>query len=232
MADLIEEQKAYYEARAGEYDEWWNRRRRYDLGPDGNRAWGREAEAVVRMLDELPLGGEILEFAGGTGIWSTYLARRAKRVVVLDVSPAMTAIGRAKLDAAGLLDRVEYRMIDLFAWKPSEQFDHAFAGFWVSHIPEDRLDAFFTKAAASLKPGGIFMILEGQTSRLRTAKQGTSRVDADIEARTLNDGTTFHIVKREIDREDLIERLGRAGLQARVRQTAQQFQLAIARKQG
>ena len=230
MADLIEEQKAYYEARAGEYDEWWDRRRRYDLGPDGNRAWGQEAEAVARMLDELPLGGDILEFAGGTGIWTTYLARRAKRVVVLDISPAMTAIGQAKLKIAGLLDRVEYRMVDLFAWMPTEPFDHAFAGFWVSHIPEDRLDAFFAKAAASLKPGWILLILEGQSSRLRTAKQGTSRVDTDIEVRTLNDGTTFRIVKRDLDPEDLIARLGRVGLQARVRQTAQQFQLAIAVK--
>jgi len=232
MTDLIEEQKAYYEARAGEYDEWWERRRRYDLGPDGNRAWGEEAEAVRGMLDELPLGGHVLEFAGGTGLWTVYLARRATRVTVLDASPAMTAVSRARLEAAGLLDRVEFRMVDLFTWKPSEQFDHAFAGFWISHVPEERLDAFLGTAAAALKPGGILAILEGQGTRLRSPLQYTSREDGDIEIRTLNDGSKFRIVKRDIDPEDIVNRLGRAGLQARVRLTAGQFLLAIACKTG
>jgi len=230
MGDLIEEQKAYYEARAGEYDEWWERRRRYDLGPDGNRAWGEEAQAVVRMLDALPLDGEILEFAGGTGVWTMYLARRARHVTVLDVSPAMTDIGRAKLDAAGLLGRVEYRMVDLFTWKPSEQFDHAFAGFWISHVPADRLDAFLETAASAVKPGGTFSILEGQGQRLRSPLQYTTREDNDVEVRTLNDGSTYRIVKRDIDSADLTARLDRAGFQARVRQTARQFLLAIAER--
>jgi hypothetical protein len=31
---LLAEQRAYYEARAPEYDEWWQRRGRFDLGPE------------------------------------------------------------------------------------------------------------------------------------------------------------------------------------------------------
>ena len=32
MEALLGEQKAYYQARSSEYDEWWERRGRYDLG--------------------------------------------------------------------------------------------------------------------------------------------------------------------------------------------------------
>ena len=31
---LLAEQRAYYRARAPEYDEWWQRHDRYDRGPD------------------------------------------------------------------------------------------------------------------------------------------------------------------------------------------------------
>jgi hypothetical protein len=34
--DLLEEQRRYYRARAGEYDDWWFRRGDYDRGPDEN----------------------------------------------------------------------------------------------------------------------------------------------------------------------------------------------------
>lgn len=227
MADLIEEQKAYYEARAAEYDEWWERRGRYDLGAEGNRAWREEAEEIRGMLDELPIGDDVLEFAGGTGIWTVYLAGRARRVTVLDVSPAMIAMGRAKLKAAELLERVEYRMVDLFSWEPSGQFEFAFAGFWISHIPDDRLDAFLAAAAAAIKPGGTLAILEGQAGQSRSPSQQTIREGNQVEIRTLNDGSSFRIVKRNIEPNDLIGRLGRVGFTARCEKTKQQFQLLI-----
>jgi len=239
VPDLIKEQKAYYQARAAEYDEWWERRGRYDLGPDGNKAWREEKEAVCRMVDALPLTGDILEFAGGTGFWTTYLARRARSVTVLDASAAMMEINRKKIEDAGLLDRVAYQRVDIFSWTPSKTYDVAFAGFWISHIPADRLDGFLAVVAAALKPGGSFVALEGQPVRsqpqkqfirLRSEKQGTVRVDDSVEVRTLNDGSSFRIVKREIDPDDIVARLGRAGFRARCEMTARQFQLVIANK--
>jgi len=35
--ELLEEQKRYYDARTAEYDKWWERKGKYDLGPEGNR---------------------------------------------------------------------------------------------------------------------------------------------------------------------------------------------------
>ena len=172
----------------------------------------------------------MLEFAGGTGIWTEYLARRARRLLVLDASPAMLRKNQERLAVKGLLPRVRYEQADLFAWRPNHAFDAAYSSFWVSHIPADRLDAFFSVAAAALRPGGTFVILESQPARPRAPGQGTKRVDNDVEIRTLNDGVTYRIVKREMHAEELAASLERAGFAASFRKTATHFLLMIGTK--
>lgn len=227
---FLREQQAYYDARAPEYDEWWERRGRYDMGPDKNQAWKTEAAEVTTILDGLPFDGTIVEFAGGTGIWTSYLARRATRLLVLDGSVPMLRTNQERLATERLLARVRYEQADLFAWKASVPHDAAFAGFWVSHIPADRLDDFFARAAAAVRPGGIFVILEGQPTRLRSSTVGTSKPEPDVEQRTLNDGSTWRIVKREMHPEELGPAMERAGFTATSRTTGSQFLLMIGTK--
>ncbi|MEO8208174.1 MAG: hypothetical protein ABI598_03995, partial [Chloroflexota bacterium] len=68
--------RAYYDARAPEYDDWYLRRGRYARGPADDEAWASELEAAGDWVDALPIGGQILEIATGTGWWSPRLARR------------------------------------------------------------------------------------------------------------------------------------------------------------
>lgn len=84
MKTLLEEQKSYYEARAAEYDEWWERRGRYDLGAERNALWREEVRKGEAVFDMAPLRGHILEPAAGSGNWTLDLARRAEKVTVLD----------------------------------------------------------------------------------------------------------------------------------------------------
>jgi SAM-dependent methyltransferase len=229
MTALLEEQRSYYEARATEYDEWWARRGRYDLGADGNARWQEAIRNVEAVFDGAPLRGHILEPAAGTGNWTRYLARRADQVTVLDNSPAMIEMNRHRIREAGLQGRVDYEQADLFSWHPRAQYDAVFLSFWISHLPSELLDPFLLLMASALKPGGCLAILEGQrTDRLRSGAQGTSRLDDEIERRTLNDGRTFRIVKRYDDPEDLAERLEQAGLKTRVGVTGDQFLYALA----
>ncbi|MDP8928041.1 MAG: class I SAM-dependent methyltransferase, partial [Actinomycetota bacterium] len=58
---LLDEQLAYYRNRAAEYDEWWERRGRYDRGAEMNARWRSEVGAVRAVFDELPLTGDVLE---------------------------------------------------------------------------------------------------------------------------------------------------------------------------
>lgn len=229
VAALLKEQKAYYDARSSEYDEWWERRGRYDLGLEGNQKWQREIGMVEKVFDEAPLGGQILEPAGGTGNWTLSLARRAERVTVLDSSRSMIELNRGRIQRAALLERVNYEEANLFFWEPRDRYDSVFLGFWLSHLPSTLLDPFLLLIASALKPGGCLAILEGQRAgRLRSAKQGTYKLDDEIELRTLNDGREFRIVKRYNDPEDLEQRLGRAGLHARVGTSGEQFLFALA----
>jgi demethylmenaquinone methyltransferase/2-methoxy-6-polyprenyl-1,4-benzoquinol methylase len=226
---LNEEQKAYYEARANEYDEWWQRRGRYDLGPEGNLQWRAEIRRVEAAFDAVPVGASVLELAGGTGNWTLYLARRVERVHVLENSSSMIRLSRHRLQEAGLLHRVVYEQSDLFSWKPRDRYDSVFLGFWLSHLPSLLLDPFLRLMASALRPGGCMVILEGQPDARRPhhSKQGTSQLSDELELRTLNDGREFRIVKRCDDASDLSERLRHAGLNPMVGTSGEQFLYAF-----
>ena len=48
---LIDDQIAYYRARASEYDDWWFRQGRYDRGDEQRRAWSAEIAHLETALD-------------------------------------------------------------------------------------------------------------------------------------------------------------------------------------
>ncbi len=68
--DLLEEQRAFYRARAPEYDEWWQGRGRYRRERHQEREWGRQLAAVEAALASFNPRGDVLELAGGTGWWT------------------------------------------------------------------------------------------------------------------------------------------------------------------
>jgi hypothetical protein len=205
---LLEEQKSYYDARAGEHDEWWERRGRYDLGSERNAQWREEIRKVTAIFDTAP--------------------SRAEKVTVLDDSQLMIEINGSRVQEAGLLGRVDYEKANLFDWRPHARYDSIFLSFWISHLPSAILNPLLLMASM-LKPGGCLAILEGQRNgRLRSAAQGTSRLDDETELRTLNDSRTFRIVKRYDDPEELAERLERVGLETRVDSSGDEFLYALA----
>ena len=67
---LLQEQKAYFEARASEYEKWWDRSGRYDLGPGGNAIRREEIRRVEAVFNTIPLPSHILEPSAGTGNWT------------------------------------------------------------------------------------------------------------------------------------------------------------------
>ncbi len=136
--DVLQQQIAYYRARAGEYDEWFYRLNRYDRGAEINQMWFDEAEIIRKALHFLGHMGEVLELASGTGIWTQELAKMADHVTAIDASEEVLAINRSKLNAPN----VTYQQADLFAWNPDKQYDLVFFSFWLSHVPPERLAPF------------------------------------------------------------------------------------------
>jgi ubiquinone/menaquinone biosynthesis C-methylase UbiE len=213
--DLLDEQIAYYRARAPEYDDWWLRRGRYGLEGDLQRAWGAEVAEVEAAVDAFGPSGAVLELAAGTGIWTGRLARHATTITAVDSSPETLALNRSRLDDVPAA--VEHVVADLFAWEPSRRYDVVFFSFWVSHVPPGRFDGFWALVDRALAPDGrVYLIDNAPTGDWVDSTDGVSR-------RTLDDGRTFDIVKRYWTAPGLTARLAPLGWAADLRQTERFF---------
>jgi SAM-dependent methyltransferase len=88
----------------------------------------RDRQDDVQMYRDFAMGanGPILELGSGTGRALIPLARDGHQVTGLEVSPAMLAIARAKVDAAGLGDRVTLVQGDMRDFNLPARFALAF----------------------------------------------------------------------------------------------------------
>ncbi|HEV8632646.1 MAG TPA: class I SAM-dependent methyltransferase [Chloroflexota bacterium] len=222
---LLEEQIAYYRARAGEYDEWFLRQGRYDQGPELNARWRAELDEVVRALEAFGPHGAVLELAGGTGWWTERLAGTADALTVVDASPEVLAISRARL---GGDPRVRYVEADLFAWRPDRRYDVVIFTYWLSHVPPARFGSFWAMVADCLAPTGRVFFVDNLAPSTTSSDHQPSH-DGVTATRRLNDGRAFRIYKLYYQPNELAARLGRLGWAAEVRRTPSYFIYGSAR---
>jgi len=181
---------AYYEARAPEYDDWYLRRGRYERGPVHDTAWAAELDAAGRWLDDLPIRGEIVELAAGTGWWSPLLATRGD-LSIYDAAPAPLERARERLLAHGLRAHIHLR--DAWA-EPDHAVDALFTGFWLSHVPRPELASFLAVARRWLRDGGTYAFIDSLPEEYSSATDHPPPA-ADRSLRRLADGREFDIVK-------------------------------------
>ena len=104
----------------------------------------------------------LLDVAGGTGD----VAMRAVRAggsgttaVICDISPQMLDVGRRRVEAAGLQDRISLVEGNAEALPfPSGHYDAYTIAFGIRNVT--RIDAALAEAYRVLKPGGRFLCLE------------------------------------------------------------------------
>ena len=196
----------YYEARAPEYDDWYLRRGRYARGAIHDAAWNAELDSAGRWLDALPWNGEIVELAAGTGWWSPLLASRGE-LSLYDASPAALDRARERLVAHNL--RAHLHVRDAWA-EPDRAVDGLFLGFWLSHVPRERLGDFLALARRWLKPDGRFAAIDSLADAASGAADHAEPVD-DLATRRLADGREFTIVKVYYSPDELTAALRQAG---------------------
>jgi len=199
----------YYEARAAEYDDWYLRRGRYERGPVHDAAWNAELDAAGRWLDALPVRGEIVELAAGTGWWSPLLASKGE-LSCYDAAGAALDRARERLLAHDL--RAHLHVRDAWA-EPDREVDALFAGFWLSHVSRAEIVPFLELVRRWLRPGGTFAFIDS----LDDAYSGAAdhpRPIGDRALRRLADGRAFEIVKVYRDPAELRDALERAGFVA------------------
>jgi demethylmenaquinone methyltransferase/2-methoxy-6-polyprenyl-1,4-benzoquinol methylase len=138
---------------------------RYDflnhlLSAGRDRAWRREAVAATA----LPREGILLDVCTGTADMALEAARQFPdaRIVGVDFSHPMIALGAAKIERARLADRVRLQAAPAEALPfPDDSFDAATVAFGLRNLPDRHRG--LREMHRVLKPGGRAVILEFTT---------------------------------------------------------------------
>jgi demethylmenaquinone methyltransferase/2-methoxy-6-polyprenyl-1,4-benzoquinol methylase len=161
-------------------------------------------------------------------------------LTAVDTSPETLAINAEKLGTdAG---RVDYVVADLFDWRPPTTYDAVLFGFWISHVPADRWDAFWSLVRRCVRPGGHVWFCDNADPELGwragvlprpepvyLSGDGNLDTDSDIAVRELSDGRSFRVVKRFFAPDDLARELASYGIDATVTTTEWAFLLGRGR---
>jgi ubiquinone/menaquinone biosynthesis C-methylase UbiE len=178
--------KAYYEARAREYDDWWLGRGLY---VDRHRpGWDDARDELADWIAALP-PARTLDVACGTGFMTRHLRGD---VVGLDQSPSMIEVARDQAPDA------EFVAGDALAL-PFEDFafDRIFTSYFYCHLEEDDRRRFLAEARRVARE----LVVVGSIL-------GDGEEPERWEERKLRDGSRWQVYKRVFAPDDLAEELG------------------------
>jgi demethylmenaquinone methyltransferase/2-methoxy-6-polyprenyl-1,4-benzoquinol methylase len=221
--ERLDEQVAYYRARAPRYDDWWLRRAAYALDPARKAEWDAEVARLEAAVDALRPRGMVLELACGTGLWTSRLSRHAERLVAVDSSPEVIERNRERTNDRG----VDYVVADIFSWEPRDRFDVVFFSFWLSHVPPTRFSSFWALVRRSLAPGGRAIFIDNLwgDGTLPVGSRPTTFEQARTDA---GDGHRYRIVKVFYEPGELSRSLEEIGWRAEIMATGRSFLLGWA----
>ena len=178
---------AYYERRAGEYDEWYAGTGRF-AGRD-RPGWAQEVEALVALVAGLA-PARTLDVACGTAFLTRHL--RGPLVVGLDQSPSMVAIAQARLPGGLALtgDALALPFAD-------GAFARVLTAHFYGHLPPDERAAFLREAR---RVAGELVVIDSAL-RPGVGPEGWQE-------RVLNDGSVHRVFKRYLSADGLSAELG------------------------
>jgi demethylmenaquinone methyltransferase/2-methoxy-6-polyprenyl-1,4-benzoquinol methylase len=138
---------------------------RYDflnriLSAGRDRAWRREAVVATA----LPEGGRLLDVCTGTADMALETARQfpTARIVGVDFSRPMIALGISKIERARLTERVRLEVAPAEALPfPDASFDAATVAFGLRNLPDHRRG--LREMYRIVRPGGRAVVLEFTT---------------------------------------------------------------------
>jgi demethylmenaquinone methyltransferase/2-methoxy-6-polyprenyl-1,4-benzoquinol methylase len=123
-----------------------------------------------------------------------------------------------RLAAAKVGDsRVRFLQADIFNWRPDRAYDAVFFGFWLSHVPLERFEWFWSLVGECLKPDGRVLFID---DGFRVPEELVDGEDSEVIRRQLIDGTAFRAVKVPHTPSELQRRLTTLGWQIEVKPIA------------
>ena len=178
--------KAYYDARAREYDQWYEGLGRFD-GLDRPR-WNDDVRRLERVVASLPPLGT-LDVACGTGFLTRHLRGE---IVGLDQSASMLAIAQERVP------RGEFVLGDALDLPFQDgSFDRVFTGHFYGHLERDLREAFLLEARRVARE----LVVVDSAAR-------DDRQDEERQERVLNDGSRWEVYKRYFTGAGLAAELG------------------------
>lgn len=178
--------KAYYEARAHEYDDWWLGAGRF--AERDRPGWEDELAALRRTLESLS-PARTLDVACGTGFLTRHLPGE---ITGLDQSPSMLKVAAGQAPDAELVlgDGLSLPFAD-------SSFDRVFTSHFYGHLDGDDRTTFLAEARR-VAPELV----------IADASLAHSPVGEEYQERILNDGSRWEVYKRFFTGEDLAAELG------------------------
>src|SRR5947209_4440759 len=180
---MDEAHRAYYEARAREYDDWWLGRGLF--AARDRPGWPEEVTALEQLLRDLP-ARRTLDVACGTG----FLTRHLRGLVVaLDQSPAMVALAQRRLpDGVAMVgDALALPFAD-------RAFERVVTGHFYGHLLGEDRERFLDEAR---RIGHELVVIDSA---------GEPR--EEWQERTLKDGSRHRVYKRFFAGHALASELG------------------------
>ena len=178
--------KAYYDARATEYDDVWLGRGRFAHRHGSD--WFEEVTLLLGAIASLP-PARTLDIACGTGFLTRHLHGE---IVGLDQSSSMLELARERVPGADFVqgDALELPFAD-------GEIDRLFTSFFYGHLEDDDRERFLGEVHRVARE---LVIVDASRER--------AEVDAEWQERTLNDGSSWQVYKRYFRAEALADELG------------------------
>jgi SAM-dependent methyltransferase len=178
--------KAYYEARAPEYDDWW-----LGTGSFAERdrpGWDDERGRLIAALKTLP-PARTLDVACGTGFLTEHLPGD---VTGLDQSASMLALAAARVPNASFVQSDALRIPFL-----DGAFERLFTSHFYGHLEETERARFLAEAR---RVAPELVVVD---SALRDEVE-----PVELQERELRDGSRWEVYKRFFRPEELAAELG------------------------
>jgi demethylmenaquinone methyltransferase/2-methoxy-6-polyprenyl-1,4-benzoquinol methylase len=178
--------KAYYEARAPEYDDWWLGTGRFE--ERDRPGWEEEREALVTTIAGLP-PARTLDVACGTGFLTRHLPGE---ITGLDQSAAMLELASARVPAAGFVQSDALRLPF-----QDKTFERIFTSHFYGHLEETERGRFLAEAR---RVAPELVVVD---SALREDVE-----PVELQERILGDGSRWQVYKRFFEPDELAQELG------------------------
>ena len=179
--------KAYYDARAPEYDDWYLGCGRFD--ERDRPGWDDDLAALAAALAALP-PARTLDVACGTGFLTQHLRGP---LTLLDQSERMLAIASGRVPHADVVAADALEPLPF----PDRSFERVLAAHFYDHLRADERTRFLAEARRVARE----LVVVDSALRDDVEPEG-------VQERILDDGSCWTVYKRYFRAEELLAELG------------------------